>query len=165
MSERIVIDLTDNIANVGKTLPFTGEFVLDNDLLAYPNAVLEKVKVNFDVTFLNPNVSVSGNIICYVKGNCDRCLTNLDKVVKLHFEQMFYKDISANDDGYIYSTSILDATKAVSDEIILSMPSLFLCQDDCKGLCPKCGTNLNEKQCDCDTTRDNPFSVLKNLKF
>ncbi len=165
MSERIVIDLTDNIANVGKTLPFTGEFVLDNDLLAYPNAVLEKVKVNFDVTFLNPNVSVSGNIICYVKGNCDRCLTNLDKVVKLHFEQMFYKDISANDDGYIYSTSMLDATKAVSDEIILSMPSLFLCQDDCKGLCPKCGTNLNEKQCDCDTTHDNPFSVLKNLKF
>lgn len=165
MSEKIVIDLTENIANIGKTLPFQGEYVLDSGLLSYPEAVLDKVRVEFGVTFLNPSVAVNGTIICYVQGNCDRCFTKVEKEIGLHFEQIFCKDDSENEDDYIYSSSLLDATKAVSDEIVLSMPSLLLCKDDCKGLCPKCGANLNEKRCNCDIMRDNPFSVLKNLKF
>lgn len=165
VSEKIVIDLTENIANVGQTLPFVGEYVLDNDLLSYPNATLNKVKVDFDVTFLNTDVNVCGTVTCCIQGYCDRCLTRVDKEIELQFDQTFCKDEAENEDDYVYSTSLLDATKAVSDEIVLSMPSLLLCNDDCKGLCPKCGTNLNEKRCNCDTARENPFSALKNLKF
>ena len=165
MSEIIVIDLTENMSNVGVALPFVGEYSLESKLLTYPNAVLEKVVTRFDATFLDPNVQVEGVITCNLRGYCDRCLIPVSKQIDLHFSQIFYKDSAEYDDGYSYYNSKLDATKAIEDEIILSMPSLLLCNDDCKGLCPKCGSNLNESQCNCDTTRDNPFSALKNLKF
>ena len=165
MCKQIVIDLTDNIANVGKRLPFFGVYQLPSELMPYPHAMLSKVEVQFGVTFDNPNVIVDGVISCYIIGNCDRCLKALNVKIDLPFEQTFYKDEADSEDEYVYSSSLLDATQAVSDEIVLSLPTLLLCKDDCKGLCPKCGTDLNVSLCGCDTTRDNPFSVLKNLKF
>jgi len=164
VSENILIDLTENIANVGKSVPFKGVYNLPDNLTPYPNAVLNKVAVNFEVMFGNPNVSIVGTISCYISGYCDRCLKPIETQIDLPFEQTFYKD-EADEDKYIYTNSLLDATQAVSDEIVLSLPTLLLCKDDCKGLCPKCGCDLNERQCDCDLTRENPFSALKNLKF
>lgn len=165
VSDKIVIDLTENIANEGKTIDFFAEFSPSDGLLPYPNAKLCKVAVDFTVTFNKPNVDVQGEIICFVEGYCDRCLDKVVKQIVLPFDQTFFKDSSDEVDDYVYLDSRLDATKAVCDEIVLSIPSSLLCKDDCKGLCPKCGANLNEKQCDCDTSRENAFSVLKNLKF
>ena len=165
MSDKIVIDLTQNLANVGKRIAFCREVNLDDSLLPYPNAKLNKVTLDFGVTFVNPNVLVEGTITCAVSGFCDRCLKSITKAITLPFNQTFYKDGTDEEDCYVYYDSKLDVTKAVCDEVVLSLPISFLCSEDCKGLCPKCGTNLNEQQCDCDTTRENAFSVLKNLKF
>lgn len=165
MSSKFVIDLTENIANVGKILPFAGEFELENDLAPYPNSSLNKVALDLDVVFDNPDVIVNGTVTCFVDGFCDRCLKELNVQIALPFEQTFYKDEAEFDDQYVYNSSLLDITQAIRDEIVLSLPMSLLCSDDCKGLCPKCGCNLNEKQCDCDTTRENPFSILKNLNF
>ncbi len=162
---KIVIDLTENLAKVGDPILFDGEFALEQGLLPYPDAVLEKVFVDFDVTFENPNVFVEGEITCYITGVCDRCIDKVSKQIILPFEQTFYKDSTDDVDDYTYSGSKLDVTKAVSDEIVLSLPLSFLCEEDCKGLCHKCGANLNKQSCSCDTTPDNAFSVLKNLKF
>ena len=166
MSDRIVIDLTENIANEGESIAFRIEAQLDDSLLPYPNAKLNNVILDCDVTFTKPNVTLEGTITCVVDGYCDRCLKNVSASITFPIQQTFYKDGADDElDVYAYSGSKLDATKAVCDEIVLSLPSSFLCDTDCKGLCPKCGTNLNEQQCDCDTTRENAFSVLKDLKF
>lgn len=165
MSDKIVIDLTENFANVGKPIGYTGEFDFDDDLLPYPNACLTCVQVDFDVTFTKPNVEIVGKIVCHIQGFCDRCLDPVTEQIELPFDQIFYKDGSDEVDNYIYCDSRLDATKAVHDEIVLSLPSSLLCNPECKGLCPKCGANLNRQQCDCDLSGDNAFSVLKNLKF
>lgn len=165
VSDKIVIDLTDNFANVGESISFSAECELDNSLLPYPNATLTRVAVNFAVTFVKPNVQVVGEITCFIDGFCDKCLVEVSKQIVLPFNQIFYKDSSDEEDAYLYSDSRLDVTKAVCDEIVLSLPISLLCKDDCKGLCPKCGANLNEQQCDCDTSRENAFSVLKNIKF
>ena len=163
-SKKIIIDLTKSLANVGVPQRFTGDFVLDGNLLPYPNATLTKILVDCDVTFTKPNVEVCGNLTCVIEGSCDKCLCEVSKQIVLPFAQTFIKD-GVGEDEYVYSGSKLDATKAVEDEIILSLPTLLLCKDDCKGLCPKCGTNLNVSQCDCDLEKGNVFSQLKNLKF
>lgn len=161
--EKIVIELAKPMANVGTALPFCGKFVLDGDLLPYPNAKLNEVSVAFDVTFTNPDVEVEGQIVCVVSGCCDRCLEETKRSFKLSFFQTFKKNPS--EDEYGYDGSKLDVTKAVQDEIVLSVPTLFLCKDDCKGLCPVCGANKNVAECDCNTQKENAFSALKNLKF
>ncbi len=164
--EKIVIDLTKAFANVGVPTRFCEKAALDSSLLPYPNATLCGVNVDFSVTFLSRDVEVQGSIICEVEGQCDRCLDEVKKQFVLPFSQVFVKDDSATDDDcYVYCGSKLDVTKAVEDEIVLSLPTLLLCKDDCAGLCPVCGANRNTAQCDCDTQKENAFSSLKNLKF
>lgn len=165
MSDKVVIDLTENFAKIGEDVDFSGEYKLDDGLLPYPNAKLVRVKVHFHISYNKPNVKIEGVIGCVVQGYCDRCLEPINRQIDLPFCQIFYKDSSDEEDGYVYSESRLDATKAVCDEIVLSLPGSLLCKQDCKGLCPKCGTNLNQRQCDCDLSRENAFSVLKDLKF
>ena len=165
MSDKIVIDLTENLAHEGMAIPFSTVCNLDSDLLPYPNATLTKVTLTLDVTFVKPNVHVVGEIVCHVDGFCDKCLTDVSTQITLPFEQIFFKDSSDEEEAYVYTDSRLDLTKAICDEIVLSLPTSLLCKETCKGLCPKCGVNLNEQQCDCDTSRENAFSALKNLKF
>ena len=165
VSNKIVLDLTEIIASEGSSVRFFEECKLDSSLLPYPNATIEKVQLDLTAQFIKPNVRILGEIVCYVDGFCDKCLAKVCKAVTLDFDQIFYKDSSDEVDAYLYFDSSLDITKAISDEIALSIPTSWLCSEDCKGLCPKCGVNLNEQQCDCDTTRENAFSVLKNIKF
>ena len=164
MCEKIVIELAKPMSNVGTAVPFLGEFVLDGALLPYPNAKLNKICVDFNVTFTNPDVEVQGTVICDVSGNCDRCLAKVEKQIVLPFCQIFQQD-NADPDGYGYFGSKLDVTKAVQDEIVLSVPTLLLCKQDCRGLCPVCGADKNTTECDCDSQKENVFSALKNLKF
>ena len=164
VSDKIVLDLTEVLANIAP-VQFLEECKLDSSLLPYPDAKLEKVEIKLTAQFVKPNVHVVGEIICHIDGFCDKCLNKTSKAVSLDFDQIFYKDSSDEEDAYVYTDSRLDITKAICDEIALSLPTSWLCKDDCKGLCPKCGVNLNEQQCSCDTSRENAFSALKNLKF
>ena len=164
VSDKIVLDLTEVLTNSG-SVQFFRECKLDSSLLPYPNAKLVKVEVDLIAQFEKPNVHVFGEIVCHIDGFCDKCLAKTSRAIGLDFDQIFYKDSSDDEDAYVYTDSMLDVTKAICDEIALSLPTYWLCKDDCKGLCPKCGVNLNEQQCDCDTSRENAFSALKNLKF
>ncbi len=165
VSDKVIIDLTENFAHVGEPICFDFQCKLDDGLLPYPDAKIVKADVHFEVTFVNPDILVKGKISCHIEGFCDRCLALIKRQIDLPFCQTFYKDSAEEEDGYVYSGSRLDATKAVCDEVVLSVPVSLLCKEDCKGLCPKCGTNLNERQCECDLSRENAFAALKNLKF
>lgn len=164
MSDKIVLDLTEVLADKGP-VQFYKTCKLESSLLPYPNAKLVKVELDLFAQFQKPNVWVFGEIICHIDGFCDKCLAKVCMPMGMDFDQIFYKDSSDDEDAYIYTDSKLDITKAICDEIALGLPTNWLCKPDCKGLCPKCGVNLNEQQCDCDTSRDNAFSVLKDLKF
>ena len=48
----------------------------------------------------------------------------------------------------------LDLDELIRTDILLELPTKFLCKEDCKGLCPTCGKNLNEGACDCQTASD-----------
>ena len=62
-----------------------------------------------------------------------------------------------------------DAAGPIEAALVYATPFVILCKEDCKGLCPTCGADLNEGPCACDSSDDidpdNPFAVLKNLKF
>ncbi len=165
VSDKVIIDLTENFAAIGEPIDFSFKCNLDDSLLPYPNAKFVQAEVQLAVTFLKPNLLVKGNIICHIKGFCDRCLADISRKFDIPFDQIFYKDSADDEDGYVYSGSRLDVTKAICDEIVLSLPTALLCKPDCKGLCPKCGANLNVEQCNCDTSRENVFVALKNLKL
>lgn len=69
-----------------------------------------------------------------------------------------------NDDYIEVPDYTLDVDNCVQTDIILNLPVKFLCKEDCKGICPKCGKDLNDGECGCQTEEIDPrLEVLKEL--
>ncbi|HEY2030087.1 MAG TPA: DUF177 domain-containing protein [Myxococcales bacterium] len=65
-----------------------------------------------------------------------------------------------------YEGKELDLRPAVREQILLSLPSAPVCSEDCKGLCPRCGKDLNEGECGCDRTVMDPrWAALKGIQL
>jgi uncharacterized protein len=63
-----------------------------------------------------------------------------------------------------YKGEEVDISAIVKEMLVLEIPLRYLCQDSCKGLCPRCGQNLNVKSCSCVPVQGDPrFAVLKQL--
>ena len=107
---------------------------------------------------------------------CARCLEPLKQHVEQRFDLIF-RPAGADSDmaersiseaeteiGY-YETSGLLLEDAVREQVLLSLPDRSLCREDCKGLCPHCGANLNETSCSCGEEQVDPrWAALKGLE-
>ena len=127
--------------------------------------------ISHEGKFLN----MKGHVQTAVKGNCSRCLKQVTVPVECDFaEQLLYaKDVSlfshlevgeVEEKYFIYDNDTLDITDIVRESILAELPLKILCVEDCQGLCPKCGKNLNNGQCDCDLHEVDPrLAILATL--
>lgn len=147
-------DFEDDIEKLDLTEPLFGKY--------NTNVVLNKFD---DQIILEASTTAGANFIC------DRCGKEFIQTVKSKYK-MIYLLRSVEDAGEEINiaylppdTHIIDLSNDVRDYMILSIPMKRLCKEDCKGLCIKCGTDLNEKQCDCvDDEIDDRWKVLSELK-
>ncbi len=74
-------------------------------------------------------------------------------------------DAAEDEDFSIYEDRSIDIDPMLYEHLLLSQPTTYLCDDDCKGLCPQCGANLNDGACGCKPiVKAHPFDALKGLK-
>lgn len=115
-------------------------------------------------------------LTCLINGTlqleCHRCLTTFDHPIATEASALIVfekRQEFENEEGVIEvdpHDPEIDISKLISDSIILEIPYKILCKEDCKGLCPHCGTNWNEATCDCTTdTTDPRWAKLQELKF
>jgi len=114
------------------------------------------------------------DISCRTKkrSTCDRCLCDFDMKLDCSFKLVYTYDQSFSDPDYddaiflnFHDTEI-EIDDDVRQMIMLNIPMKSLCSEDCKGLCPRCGNNLNVSECSCEKDDFNPkFDELKKLKF
>ena len=99
---------------------------------------------------------------------CDRCLEpveinidfNVDDVIEFNKTE---SDEEQEEKDYIDGYN-LDVDRLIFGELLVSIPGKILCREDCKGLCPVCGTNLNVAECGCDRDVLDPrMSVFKDI--
>ena len=82
---------------------------------------------------------------------CDRCLIGFDRDYSFDFEHTVVRSMNGYNDEYVVTESDkLDMDELVLTDCLLQLPSKMLCKEDCLGLCPCCGTDLNENECDCN---------------
>jgi uncharacterized protein len=109
---------------------------LETDMVKFRRPVWIKAYITKITNAVTVDVTLDTSI-CFV---CSRCLSE--------FESVLNKNLRFN-----YSVSkleqVIDLDPDIREEIILDYPIKPLCRPDCKGLCPKCGKNLNEEQCAC----------------
>lgn len=131
--------------------------------------IREKSPVSF--TFSNMEagkVKVEGNVSLKLQTSCDRCLTEVITALDLPFERVVLspeaEDREAVDDLSFMEGYQLNTETFVFNEIIGNWPAKILCREDCKGLCPVCGQNLNERECGCDTFVPDPrMAVIQDI--
>ncbi len=121
-------------------------------------------------------LQLSCRVRAEVEGRCDRCLEPVRKPVDVRFVELLlraeetarFADLAVGEleEKYVlYADDILDITDLVREHILEVLPQKILCREDCRGLCPKCGQNLNLGQCDCDLHEVDPrFAVLATLR-
>jgi uncharacterized protein len=76
-------------------------------------------------------------------------------------------ELNAEEMGLIlFHGEEIDLGEAIAEQVIMALPMHPLCQEECRGLCPQCGTNLNETDCGCERPAFNvKFAALKNIKM
>jgi uncharacterized protein len=88
-----------------------------------------------------------------VRSECRRCLVEVNRPVDIDVNVMFSSDPDAADDPSVYpldaSARTVDLRPAIREELALTVPAFPLCRDDCAGLCPRCGADLNMGPCSC----------------
>ena len=116
------------------------------------------VKIFGDVEDVGRCFVVSGRIECTKNFTCDRCLTQATEKQIHEFAEEFDKSAAVDD--------LIDVTELFRDELLAGQPMKNLCKEDCKGLCPVCGANLNDGDCGCDKRIVDPrLAALKDLKL
>lgn len=159
------INISDLLQQKADTIAF--EFYADKDDLkrdGFEISLKGKAKITGEAYYDGEIVSVTGRIAGVMAAVCSRCLKVYDYSIDVGFDEKFSKDEQDDEDVYPVKNNEIDLKDLVIDQIILSMPLKMLCNENCKGLCPKCGCNLNEGSCSCDRNIVDPrFAVLKDL--
>ena len=98
-------------------------------------------------------------------GVCDRCAEDIKKDFSITINKIIVEELQNidNDDYIVVDNQLIDLDELVNEEVSLTLPSKMLCDDECKGLCPKCGTNLNVNKCDCKGDIDPRMEALLQL--
>jgi uncharacterized protein len=93
-----------------------------------------------------------------VRAECRRCLTELTLPVHADVGVMFSADPDSQEDPEVYAlaptASAIDLTQAVREELALAVQAYPLCREECAGLCPRCGADLNAGPCQCASAPD-----------
>ena len=162
----MVIDLKSVFEISGSCEKFSCE--LSPEELALPeDRELEKaVEIEGRVTNTAGIVEIEYVADFCLKYHCDRCLKEGKKKFSFSFRHTLTMELNdENDDGYIVvGNGMLDVTELSAEDIILEIPVLLLCKSGCKGLCQKCGADLNEGDCGCAVREIDPrLQKLKDL--
>lgn len=136
--------------------PYIGNFETNVVLSKFDNQII-----------LDSETGITANLIC------DRCADEFHSVIKSRFRTVYlfrvnYNNSESEKEDVVFihpDTDKIDLDKDIRDYAILAVPMKKLCSEDCKGLCPNCGKNLNEDHCNCAEEDIDPrWETIQKLK-
>jgi len=122
------------------------------------------------------DIRLRGRLSAGLELQCARCLEPVKQDVDREFE-LLYRPLGADagrdelsvtaaeaEIGYYQGDGIL-LEDVLREQVLLALPLKITCREDCKGLCPHCGKNLNEEQCSCNVPMEDPrWAALKEIR-
>ena len=161
------LGLSQIIDRPGESISYSA--VVDLSDLQYGTCfpVTEPVKAEGTVRNTAGVLVMKGLITTCIHGVCDRCAAEFDREMELPIDAVLVTELAneENEDEWVFT---LEGDSADLDDIVrtifvLNMDSKLLCSDDCKGMCCRCGKNLNEGPCSCEKEIDPRLAALQQL--
>ena len=163
----MLLGLSKIIDCPGASVPFSVSIDLSDLLYGESHPVSEPVLAEGVVRNTAGVLVMTGSLHTTIHGVCDRCASDFDKFVEFPLDVVLVTELSneENEDEWVFplegdSADLEDIVRTV---FVLNLDSKLLCKDDCKGLCCRCGRNLNDGPCNCQKELDPRFAALKQL--
>ena len=151
----------------GESVSYSASVDLSDLLYGTSYPVTEPVLASGTVRNTAGVLVMKGLITTCIHGTCDRCAADFDRELEIPIDAVLVTELAneENEDEWVFP---LDGDSADLEDIIrttfvLNMDSKLLCSEDCKGLCCRCGKNLNDGPCDCRKEIDPRLAALKQL--
>lgn len=160
----MLIDLSELLSHVDKTLNLSADLEMEQFVTRYDSyPIVDKTPVQLEITGVDDKkVRISASFEVTLLMQCDRCLEDVNNLIKV--DTLKEVDLSKTDEerkeelddvDYIHGAGF-DLERFAYGEILVNLPMKVLCSENCKGICNRCGTNLNHESCGCDTTVPDP---------
>ncbi len=176
----VKLDLRPLLAG-DRLLRFEYELPLDTDRkdtssFLYGVRFPSPMKVKGDITNTAGYMRMTLTLSADYTAACARCLAPVDGTFTLDLKKTvaprnLLGDLTEDklDDFVIIEDGFLDMDEILTQQLEMEFPIRFLCKDDCRGLCQRCGANLNDGQCDCESREVDPrlaplAKILEEMK-
>ena len=138
--------------------------------------IVAPVELSFDIHKDREKFRLEGTAATTLELQCSRCLEPFQMPVHATFDLRYLPatEIATDNERQTHDEDLdisyyrddqIDLNELLREQFYLVLPMKPLCQEDCKGLCPQCGTNLNTGTCDCAPVWEDPrLAALKQLK-
>ena len=174
-----IIELSKELFAPGSAASYSGAYALDAlasgpDVYVFADPISWRVQVTNtgDAFLLQGSASGVGTT------SCARCLEPATFVLEGELSGYYLidgdvprEDLEEEDFFVLADDHRIDLEPLIGPALLLDMPMVPLCRDDCKGLCPSCGANLNEGDCGCALAAEeealarSPFAALKDMRL
>ena len=158
------LNLSAIIEMPGGSVPFECELetegLVSPRVRPYPRKPYAEGRVFNEAGILRLTGTLTAEMICV----CDRCGEEFESLKEMDLDATVVEENPEDDPSlFVLEGNEIDLDEILSTLFILDMETKFLCKEDCKGLCPTCGKNLNLGPCGCRKPIDPRFAVLEQL--
>ena len=151
----------------GQSIPFSTNIDLSDLRFGTCYPVTEPVLAEGSVRNTAGVLVMTGNVSTTIHGVCDRCAADFSRDVEIPLNVVLVTELASeeNEDEWVFSLEgdSADLEDIVRTVFVLNLDSKLLCKPDCKGICCRCGRNLNRESCTCEKEIDPRFAALMQL--
>lgn len=164
LKESFALDLSGLLRGETRQVEFDTSVKIDeNDFdVTFPSLPV----IRGNVVNMSGFIELTAEITVKYTTLCSRCLKELHRDLVLNLKAPIAESLENmdNEEYIIPENKIIDLRELVREALILNLPMSHLCREDCKGLCIKCGKNLNDGDCGCVRVEKDPrWSVLEHF--
>ncbi len=151
----MILDLRKIFAGESKSLSFDYEFDLSSTEISGSRPFLSPVRVKGAVRGKDGFAYLKARVSFRFSIPCDRCAEQIDRRYLYSFSHILVRSLQdEEDDRYVeVHDERLNLDELMREDILLALPTKFLCREDCRGICPVCGMNRNNGPCACEMRR------------
>lgn len=163
------LELAGIIEHPGRSLPFDYTIDLSDLEINFQKPFTKPLEVRGEVRNTAGVLELWAEVDGEMEFDCSRCAEHTVAPYSLDVETTLTRELANPDDFANVDVVLLDGDlsfeldEVIRDAAILESDMLFLCREDCKGVCPTCGKNLNDGPCDCKPETDPRLAALQSL--
>ena len=163
----MLLGLSKIIDCPGQSVPFSTSVDLSDLRYGISRPVSEPVLAQGVVRNTAGVLMMKGSVTTTIHGICDRCAAPFVREVDFPIDVVLVTELASeeNEDEWVFPLvgDSADLDDSVRTVFVLNLDSKLLCKEDCKGLCPRCGKNLNDGKCTCEKELDPRLAALRQF--